>query len=85
MKKSKLLFLFITLITFSFPLYSLTWKEFFDALQTEDLHFNFPKNAKNKQVTCWKKVYWEEYIEGNAMNKGYVNSFNKEIKITCPY
>ena len=45
---------------------------------------DFPANAKNKHVTCWKKVYWEEYIEGDSYTAGYVKKYRKEIKINCP-
>ena len=70
-------------MSITFPVYALTWKEFLEALETES--FDFPVNARNKQVTCWKKVYWEEYVEGNSYSSGYVKTFNKEFKIDCPY
>ena len=83
MTKFRILIFFILIISPSLPLYGLTWKEFLDAFQTQS--FNFPPNARNKQVTCWKEVYWEEYIEGNYENRGYVNSYQEKIKINCPY
>ena len=70
-------------MSISFPVYALTWKEFLEALETEG--FDFPVNARNKQVTCWKKVYWEEYVEGNSDYRGYVNSYTEEFEINCPY
>ena len=83
MTKSRIFISLITLMSLTFPVYSLTWKEFLEALKTES--FNFPENARNKQVSCWKEVYWEEYIEGNSDYQGYVNSHTKKIKINCPY
>ena len=82
MKKRVFLLLF-TIFSCYLPLSGLTWKEFFDALNTEN--YEFPHNASNKQVTCWKRVYWEEYIEGNSNSSGYVRTFNKEFQIDCPY
>tara|TARA_Y100001968_G_C18964024_1_gene529123 strand:- start:135 stop:437 length:303 start_codon:yes stop_codon:yes gene_type:complete len=73
----------IILLSFPSPVNSLTWQELFDAVSPDK--FNFPTNANNKQVTCWKKVYWEEYIEGDAYTSGYVKKYRKEIKINCPY
>ena len=81
MKKKLLLLVVIVCSTSSS--FGLTWKEFFDALGTYS--YEFPDNASNKQVTCWKKVYWEEYVEGNSYSSGYVKTFNKEFKIDCPY
>jgi len=71
------------MITPSVPLYSLTWKEFLDAFENKS--FNFPINARNKQVNCWKEVYWEEYIEGDSDTRGYVNTYREKFKINCPY
>ncbi len=83
MKKSRILISLISILTFSFPVYALTWEEILEALETES--FEFPANARNKQVTCWKEVYWEEYIEGNSDYRGYVNSYTDKYEITCPY
>ena len=83
MNKSRILIYLITMMSLSLPVYSLTWNEVLEALETES--FDFPVNARNKQVTCWKEVSWEEYIEGDSGYRGYVNSFNEKIKINCPY
>ena len=53
--------LVITFLSLGSPIHSLTWEEVFEAISPDK--FDFPANAKNKNVTCWKKVYWEEYIE----------------------
>ncbi len=82
MKITKLIIFSFLSLFFTFPSFSLTWKEIFESLKNES--YNFPENATNKRVTCWKKVYWEEYVEGNKIDPGYVNSFKKEIKIDCP-
>ena len=83
MRKNLFLVLQVLLI-FSAPFaYSITWKEIFDAVKKEK--FDFPVNARNKQVNCYKDVYWEEYIEGNSFSSGYVKEFRKKIKINCPY
>ena len=83
MNKIKVSIPLMIMILISLPVYSLTWKEILEALETES--YDFPVNARNKQVTCWKEVYWEEYIEGDADYKGYVNSYTDKIKINCPY
>ena len=69
-------------LCFSVPSFSLTWREILESFKIES--YNFPENATNKKVSCWKKVYWEEYVESNKIDPGYVNSFKKEIKINCP-
>ncbi len=83
MNKIKVSIPLMIMILISLPVFSLTWEEIFEALGTES--YDFPVNARNKQVTCWKEVYWEEYIEGDSDYKGYVNSYNDKIKINCPY
>ena len=83
MKKKRIIFLLLTLFPLHLPLYSLTWHEFLETLSPDK--YDFPINAKNKNVTCWKKVYWEEYIEGDSYTSGYVKKYRKEIKIDCPY
>ncbi len=82
LEKGSLLLIMAALSCF-LPAYSLTWKEFFNSMPSDK--YNFPANAKNKNVTCWKKVYWEEYIEGNSYTSGYVKKYRKELKINCPY
>ena len=83
MNKIKVSIPLTIMILISLPVFSLTWEEIFEALGTES--YDFPINARNKQVTCWKEVYWEEYIEGDLNYKGYVNSYNDKIKINCPF
>ena len=83
MRKKRTFIFLIYVILIALPSYSLTWKEIFDAVSKDK--YDFPANAKNKNVTCWKKVYWEEYIEGDSYNSGYVKQFRKELKISCPY
>ena len=78
----RIIFLAIISIFFTAPSYSLTWQEVFEAISPDK--YNFPDNAKNKNVTCWKKVYWEEYVEGDSYQSGYVQQHRKEIKIKCP-
>ena len=73
----------ITLLSFAAPVYAFTWQEVLDAVSPDK--YDFPPNAKNKHVTCWKKVYWEEYIEGDSYTVGYVQEYREEIKINCPY
>tara|TARA_Y100001968_G_C19451332_1_gene768865 strand:- start:5167 stop:5415 length:249 start_codon:yes stop_codon:yes gene_type:complete len=82
MKKISVFVFLALLATFS-SVKALTWKELYNAVSPEK--YNFPANAKNKNVTCWKRVYWEEYIEGDAYRSGYVKEYRKELKITCPY
>ena len=82
MKNKRIFLLLITFISFYSPVNSLTWQDVLDAVSLDK--YNFPDNAKNKNVTCWKKVYWEEYIEGDSYNSGYVKQYRKEIKISCP-
>ena len=65
------------------PAFSLTWNEFLEAVSSDQ--YDFPSNARNKNVTCWKKVYWEEYIEGDSYTSGYVKTYRKEIEIDCPW
>ena len=72
----------ITLLSFTSPIYSLTWQDVLEAVSPDK--YDFPANAKNKNVTCWKKVYWEEYIEGDSYKEGYVKKYRKELKINCP-
>ncbi len=72
----------ITFLSLGAPIHSLTWKEVFEALSPDK--YDFPANARNKNVTCWKKIYWEEYIEGDAYTSGYVKEYRKDIKINCP-
>lgn len=83
MKKNRNFILLIYVIFIALPSYSITWKEILDAVSQPK--YDFPDNAKNKNVTCWKRVSWEEYIEGDAYNSGYVKQFRKELKINCPY
>ena len=83
MRLNRTFLLGITLLSFASPVYSLTWQEVLDAVSPDK--YDFPANAKNKHVTCWKKVYWEEYIEGDSYKAGYVKKYRKEIKINCPY
>ena len=82
MRLNRNFLLAITLLSFASPAYSLTWQEILDAVSLDK--YDFPANAKNKHVTCWKKVYWEEYIEGDSYIAGYVKKYRKEIKINCP-
>ena len=72
----------ITFLSFGLPIHSVTWEEVFKALSQDK--YDFPANAKNKNVTCWKNIYWEEYIEGDSYTSGYVKKFRKRIKINCP-
>ena len=83
MNKRRILIPLLAVMSLTCPVYALTWQEFLEALETES--FDFPVNARNKQVTCWKKVYWEEYVEGNSDYRGYVNSYTEEFEINCPY
>ena len=76
-------FLLITLFLFTSPVYSFNWKEFLNSVAPDK--YDFPINARNKNVTCWKIVYWEEYIEGDAHRSGHVKKNRKELKIDCPY
>ena len=83
MRLNRNFLLAITLLSFASPVSSLTWQEILDAVSPDK--YDFPINAKNKNVTCWKKVYWEEYIEGDSYTVGYVQEYREEIKINCPY
>ena len=82
MKEMRIFLLVITLLSFGSSVHSLTWEEILNAISQEK--YDFPANAKNKNVTCWKNVYWEEYIEGDSYASGYVKKYRKEIKINCP-
>ncbi len=84
MMKGKILISLLTMISLSLQVNAITWKEFLDALENID-GYEFPENARNKQVSCWKRVYWEEYIEGNSDYRGYVNSYTDEFEIDCPF
>ena len=84
MKKSKILISLLTMISLSLQVNAITWKEFLDALENID-GYEFPENARNKQVSGWKRVYWAEYIEGNSDYRGYVNSYTDEFEIDCPF
>ena len=86
MRLNRKFILLIILFLFTSPLYSFTWKEFLDSLASvAPDKYDFPKNAKNKKVTCWKIASWEIYVEGDSSRSGYVKRNRKEIKIDCPY
>ena len=82
MKQTQIILIAITFISLEAPIRSLTWQEVFEAISPDK--YDFPDNAKNKNVTCWKKIYWEEYVEGDSYQSGYVQQHRKEIKIKCP-
>ena len=77
MKINQIFLLSIALILSINPVSALTWKELLNAIKIQK--YDFPANAKNKHVSCWKKVYWEEYVEGDSYNVGYVKKFDKDV------
>lgn len=39
----------------------------------------------SRQERCFKRVYREEYIPGNARTPGYVKTYKKRVRVPCDY
>ena len=60
---------------------ALTWREFWEPF-TEHSHTYHPR-IRNKVVTCYKHIRYEEYIAGNSHSSGYVRHHHEKYKIPC--
>ncbi len=66
----------------SAPAEALTWKEFWQPFVEA---YNNPQYTTKKEVTCFKRVYSEEYVQGNSSHPGYVRHYRRRIPIPCGY
>ena len=48
------------------------------AASSQDLNYTFSEGSE-----CFKRIYKEEYIPGNYLKPGYVQSWEEDIVISC--
>ncbi len=64
------------------PVNALTWKEVWHSLGESSYNIH-PRIIRNKVVTCYKHIRYEEYISGNSHHRGYVRHHHEKYKIPC--
>ena len=82
--KMKALLLLSALLLIPTSAQAITWKEFFEAIESSKYQHLFPAHATNKTITCIQIVSWEEYVQGSGHYKGYVRQQKTKRHIPCP-
>jgi hypothetical protein len=71
----------LTLVLLATPAQAITWKEFWEPFRG-DYHYHRHQRVE-RQVSCTKRIYHEEYVPGTEWSPGYVRNWTQVVKVPC--
>lgn len=71
----------LALVLLATPAQAVTWKEFWEPFRG-DYHYHRYQRVQ-RQVTCTKRIYREEYVPGTEWSPGYVRNWTQVVEVPC--